>query len=391
MAKRKKTETAAPEPAPEPETAAAGDIPGDIPGDTEAAGLPEYPHCACGGRLVTEAERAAEVCEDCGHLGADGKLYKTPELAALANARHGDAVPGLTAELATRINAFAATRRSEYERLIAVDPSGEDGDVWGDYDKAEEAFIASLPEDFPLDASALMGDVENGTWTPLPVPGAPTETPVEASAEAPAPEESATAEATPAPAEPVQWKLPEMVSVFDFAAAFEDLACKARLLAASRAQHADLHKRAADLKKQIDAAEALYWELSAKYDEAKRDAEAEAIRQEKLRAAYVEKAEADAAKKAQGELPMEAPAVVEPAAESGSVAEDNTQPPTEPAAPSTVCEKPAADSPTPLTDALPTCPCGNALALDTEKARGTCDECDAMDPEGNEPEQRATC
>lgn len=231
MAKRKKTETV-----PEPETAAtetpAGDIPGDIPGDTAAAALPEYPHCACGGRLVTEAERAAEVCEDCGHLGADGKLYKTPEAARLADARHGDAIPGLTAELAQRINELAE-RYGATLRRIAATGAPDDDPAYAEADRMVDDFLATVGEEFPLDADAIFCDVENGTWTPLPVPGAPTETPVEASAEAPAPEESATAEATPAPAEPVQWKLPEMVSVFDFAAAFEDLACKARLLARS--------------------------------------------------------------------------------------------------------------------------------------------------------------
>ncbi len=48
----------------------------------------------------------------------------------------------------------------------------------------------------------------------------------------------------------------------------------------------------------------------------------------------------------------------------------------DPAAP--LPELPAAADPTgatPLSDALPACACGHALALDTEKARGTCDPC----------------
>ena len=79
-------------PAAEERTPAADEFPAEdalaVPANN---GLPDYPHCACGAALVMPDELEGGVCENCGHLGADGKLYQTSaesqatELAAAAD------------------------------------------------------------------------------------------------------------------------------------------------------------------------------------------------------------------------------------------------------------------------------------------------------------------
>jgi hypothetical protein len=61
VARRRRGETAADDQA----TVAVADVPDDIPEEEPpaTAALPEYPHCACGGRLVTEDERAARYAQ----------------------------------------------------------------------------------------------------------------------------------------------------------------------------------------------------------------------------------------------------------------------------------------------------------------------------------------
>jgi hypothetical protein len=138
---------------------------------------------------------------------------------------------------------------------------------------------------------------------------------------------------------------------FDFHAAFVDIGKHNREVEARQKTWLELNERAKDSKKQWEAAASSLTLAIAEYDRKARESEEAEARQEKLEAAYVEKLEAAAAEKAQPELPVAA--AVQTAAE----------------------RVPDLATATPLSDALPACQCGHALALDTERARGTCDEC----------------
>lgn len=143
----------------------------------------------------------------------------------------------------------------------------------------------------PYDEDDLLSWLTDGTWTPLTVKApAPEEGSVAESEIGPAspspdgPSQEAAAPATtPPPSEPaasaVQFKLPGMVSPFDFRTAFEDICAKRRVIDADVERWNKLHKEAADLKKQIDAKEETLAAAVRTFDQARREAEAEAIRQ----------------------------------------------------------------------------------------------------------------
>jgi hypothetical protein len=143
---------------------------------------------------------------------------------------------------------------------------------------------------------------------------------------------------------------PAPVEPFDLAAAFEDIAKKNRGVEACRHTYEELKSRASDAKKAWEAAVTLVEQITSTYDMKYRawlDAEERQVESER---AYREKLEADAAKAAAPELP---------------IAE----------APTAEARVPDLAPATPLSDALPTCACGAALALDSELGRGTCDDC----------------
>lgn len=138
---------------------------------------------------------------------------------------------------------------------------------------------------------------------------------------------------------------------FDEHAAFLDICGKNATVKSLERVYLELKERTKSAKDQWEAAASTASQAIAEYDRKSREADEYAIRQEKLQAAYVEKLEADAATAAQPELSIE-PVLVTAADRVPDLA-----------------------SATPLADALPTCACGNALALDTEKATGVCDWC----------------
>ena len=101
----------------DPETTTSADLPEAEPQAVpENQGLPDYPHCkACGAALVMKDEQAAGVCEACGHLGADGKLYATDAEAAAADESAGDdaEVEGLEGEANEHAEAPAEAAATE--------------------------------------------------------------------------------------------------------------------------------------------------------------------------------------------------------------------------------------------------------------------------------------
>lgn len=146
--------------------------------------------------------------------------------------------------------------------------------------------------------------------------------------------------------------LPFPPEPFDLAAAWEDVAKKNRAVESCRKVYEELKSRASDAKKQWEAAVTLVECVTSQYD-AKYRAWLEAEeRQVELEAAYREKLEAEAAKAAEPELPLET---------SETTADARV---------------PDLGAATPLSDALPTCGlCENKLALDTEVEAGICTEC----------------
>jgi Zn finger protein HypA/HybF involved in hydrogenase expression len=231
--------------------------------DEVVAPLPEYPHCACGARLVLDAEQVSGKCEACA--------------------------------IDSAIDSIGQTRTTA----------------------AESQSSPANPVDVPL-----------------PFPAAPVER-------------------------------------FDFHAAFTDIGKHNRDVEARQKVYLDLNERAKDAKKQWEAAASSLTLMIAEYDRKAREAEEAEARQEKLSAAYTEKLEADAAKAAAPELPIAAA----PTAESRVMADESAAVDEVPPESGSVASGVAQPNPTPLSDALPTCACGAALALDTERARGECDDC----------------
>lgn len=186
---------------------------------------------------------------------------------------------------------------------------------------------------------------------------------------------------------------PAPVEPFDFHAAFDDIAKKNRAVESLERVYLELKERASDAKKQWEAAASSATLSISEYDRKAREAEAYAERQAELQAAYQEQLEAEAAKAAAPELPLEH--AVQTAADRVPDLASTTSSELQ-AELDELVNRPGmlgradqermhalrveqdvrARPETPLSDALPTCACGLALALDTERERGTCDACD---------------
>jgi hypothetical protein len=162
---------------------------------------------------------------------------------------------------------------------------------------------------------------------------------------------------------------------FDEHAAFEDMTAKAAAVEHLQKLYEEKKQQAADVKKQLEAAETLYQQIGIEYRRKERAWREQQEREAAAQRAYLEKLEADAAAKAQGQLPIgEADQVVSnPPSEADSVRQS--------AEPTPVA--PLGGAVGSISDSLPKCPCGNTLATNEEAARKTCDECDRLTDEEN--------
>lgn len=324
----------------------------------------EYPQCGCGARLVLETEKAAQLCEACQAVRV--------------------AVP---ATIATRINQVAAEQIERHAQLTAAESelyalgkkpkrslSEEDrarqealSAITSDLDNgiadAWEALEKELGEACPISVQDVIDAVADGRWVPLPI-ATTSETPTTEATSEPAPETPAASEAL-TPPEPVQQSLLP-AEPFDEHAAFEDITKQARTVEAYQKTYDEKKQAAADAKKQLDAAAALLTSKVTTYDARARAWHAQQEREAELQAAHLAKLEAEAAAKAQGELPMGA-------TENASSAVSTNLHGNEQAAVEAPC---GGLTGVQLPDtSVSECACGKALATNDEAANGQCSEC----------------
>jgi hypothetical protein len=164
---------------------------------------------------------------------------------------------------------------------------------------------------------------------------------------------------------------PPPVEPFDFQAAAVEMFKHNRIVESMKRVYDEAAESAKDAKKQWEAAAVRLGLLISDYDRRARESDEANRRRAELQRCYQEQLEhaAAAATDEAPAVPQSSPeervpdlAGAEPAREYSETIPGDAR-------------EAAPDAPTPLSDALPACPCGNALALDTEKARGTCDEC----------------
>ena len=303
----------------------------------------EATRCACGERLADDEEFDAGICVNCGAWWPDEKLRRetpppvdSPEFADIEEA-HWDSDHA-------KVDSLVAAWIAAHPAPVAAAPELE-APAAAAYPHCACGAVLALPAEQAVGACEACAPLQvkaHQAWIP------PAET-TDAGAAGP---QDVPLPFPPAPVPP-----------FDFHAALVDITEKNRAVESLERVYQELKERTADAKKQWEAAASAASLAISEYDRKAREAEAYAERQAELQAAYVEKLEAEAAKAAAPELPLETPCDgktgTEVAANGCSVA-----------------PQAAADAPTSLSDALPTCQlCENKLALDTELEKGICEDC----------------
>jgi hypothetical protein len=315
-------EIAMPEMPPEEEGESADQPTGATP--------PMYAQCECGARLVLDHEKEAGVCEDCGHLGGDGKLYRTEEEAKTSPAT-------------------------------------------GDWSTPAD-------ETTPPEAAAEPGTSETIASS------------AETTAPAPETKPAATATATqPSLFPPPDFDLDAAFT--EICAKNRTVEARRREWESLKEETADAKKQYEAAAKAAEEAISLYDQRYREHlATVRRHEECEAAYLEKLEKEAAAKQTEPSASGAPT-LTAEERVMVFDAPFGGLTPAQLEQQDTTrggDTGPSAAVPGSPADSPTPLTDSLPKCrTCDNVLALDVEKATGQCESCTCVAADAPQPREQA--